>query len=126
MNFKNWLLESDQTIKYGGFLSNGMIIIYINKTRYVFITDATFHNKWERICRYKPWDVLNDIKSQVRNGHAKQIEPQPIKQIEPSKTNSKKSSFSFKILTVFIIVLSEKPLCNSHNNSFTSLSIAIM
>lgn len=87
LNFKEWLFEADQNIQYGGFWSDGTIIVYINKVRYVFVTDAVYHNKWKKMYRYQPWKVLNDIKLQVKNGHAQQTEPIPVAQPEKVQTN---------------------------------------
>jgi len=89
LNFRDWLIESDQDIQYGGFWSDGSIIVYINKIRYVFVTDAIYHNKWRKLYRYQPWKVLNDIKLQVKNGQAQQIEPKPTVQPQKINTNSK-------------------------------------
>lgn len=89
LNFKEWLFETDQNIQYGGFWSDGSIIVHIHKTRYVFVTDAAYHSRWKKMYRYQPWNVLNEIKLQVKNGHAQQIEPQPAAQPEKMQTNSK-------------------------------------
>lgn len=75
MNFSEWLCENNQKIHYGGFWSDGTVIVYINGARYVYITDAVYHNKWRKMIRYQPFRVLNDIKNQVKNGQAQQIEP---------------------------------------------------
>lgn len=76
LNFKNWL-ESNQNIQYAGFWRDGTVIVYINQTRYVFVTDAVYHEKWKKMVRYQPFRVLNDIKNQIKHGHAQQIEPNP-------------------------------------------------
>lgn len=75
LNFKNWLESNDNTIKYGGFWNDGRIIVYINNVRYVFSTDSVYHNKWKAKIKYRPWEVLNDIKAQVKRGNAQQLEP---------------------------------------------------
>lgn len=79
MNFKNWL-ESFQNIKFTEFWNDGTIVVYINNIRYVYLTDAVFHKNWEKIAQYKPFDVLNNIKNQIKNGQARQIEPKNVVQ----------------------------------------------
>jgi hypothetical protein len=64
MRFSKWL-ESHDTINFAGFLKDGRVIVYINNKRYVYITDAIHHDKWQKMLPYAPWKVLNDIKANL-------------------------------------------------------------
>ena len=73
MQFKEWLLvESD--IRFAGWIKDGRIIVNIQGKRYVYLTDAMYHDKWKRMAPYSPWKVLNQIKKQVELGNAELIE----------------------------------------------------
>ena len=79
MKFKDWLfLEENDKIVFGAFANDGTVIVYINGKRYVYITDAIHHEKWKKMKNFAPWRVLNMIKEKVKNGSAKQIEPEPF------------------------------------------------
>lgn len=62
MGFKSWLSESEGNIRFGAFMKDGTVVVYINGTRYVYNTDAVYHDKWKRMIPYSPWRVLNQIK----------------------------------------------------------------
>ena len=62
MEFKSWLTESEGNIKFASWAKDGTIVVYINGTRYVYNTDAYYHEKWKRMVPYAPWRVLNAIK----------------------------------------------------------------
>lgn len=78
MNFKEWLLNEGQNIKFVGWSKNGTIIVRIDNTRYVFITDAAYHHELQKLAKYKPWTALNRIKYLVQKNLAIQSEPTPI------------------------------------------------
>ena len=59
MLFRQWL---ENTINFGAFAKDGTVVVYIDGKRYVYITDALFHDKWKRMIPYAPWRVLNQIK----------------------------------------------------------------
>lgn len=78
MEFKEWLLhENDNKIFFSTFANDGTVIVYINGKRYVYITDAFNHEKWKKMIKFSPWKVLNIIKQKIKNGSAKQIDPEP-------------------------------------------------
>lgn len=62
MGFKRWLLETEDNIRFGMFAKDSTVVVYINGVRYVYITDAIYHDKWKRMIPYSPWRVLNAIK----------------------------------------------------------------
>lgn len=62
MRFSEYL-EMNDNIHFGAFLKDGRIIVYINNKRYVYITDAIYHDRWQKMAPYAPWKVLNDIKA---------------------------------------------------------------
>jgi len=62
MEFRNWL-ESSDDIKFGGWFSDGTVIVYISGKRYVYRTDPVYHYEWKRQARFAPFRVLNQIKS---------------------------------------------------------------
>lgn len=74
MDFTNWLFEDERNIKFGAFMRDGTVIVYINGKKYTYVTDAIYHDKWKRMIPYSPWRVLNNIKELVKNGLAQQIE----------------------------------------------------
>lgn len=57
-------------IKFAGFMNDGTVIVYINGKRYVYITDAVYHDKWKQMVKHAPFRVLNLIKDQVKKGLA--------------------------------------------------------
>ena len=73
MQFKQWLNESINFL----FMSNGEVIANIDGIKYKYITDTAFHDGWKNKSKYKPWEVLNDIKRHVKLGNAQQIIPKP-------------------------------------------------
>ena len=72
-------ITENRNIRFASFSSYGDVVVYINGKRYEYVTDAVYHNKWKKLIKYRPWDVLNDIKLQVKNGHATQVQPPSIK-----------------------------------------------
>ena len=70
MKFSQWLETRDRPIF--SFWKDGTVIVYINSKRYVYHTDAMFHDRWERMSHYSPWKVLNQIKER-----GEQLEPPP-------------------------------------------------
>lgn len=77
MNFRDWLLNEGQNINFSGWSKDGTITVYIDSTRYVFVTDAASHDRLNKLAKYKPWTALNEIKIMIKNNLAKQIEPRP-------------------------------------------------
>jgi hypothetical protein len=75
MEFKQWLIENEGDIRFTAFAKDGTVVVYINGKRYVYITDAMYHDKWKRMIPYSPWKVLNIIKTQVAKGQANMVEP---------------------------------------------------
>lgn len=90
-------LENQNTIQFGGFSRDGTVIVYINGQRYVFVTDAVYHDKWRKMIRFKPWAVLNDIKDMVRRGLATQEEPQENNEIKRSGSTIPQSGVQKKL-----------------------------
>jgi hypothetical protein len=72
--FKIWL-ESRDDIIFASWWRDGRVIVYIHGKRYVYLTDTTRYFKWKQIAKYRPWDVLNEIKQMVKEGLAWQLEP---------------------------------------------------
>lgn len=101
MKFSQWL-ESQNNINFS-FWKDGTVIVYLNNRKYVYITDAVYHNKWQRNMdwlrkekpqAYEPYcfNVLNQIKKMVASGVATQEEPplqQPSPQSPTDPTNPK-------------------------------------
>lgn len=75
MRFKPWLSEDERNISFASFSNDGKIVVYINGKRYVYLTDAIYHDKWKRMIPFSPWKVLNIIKDLVIKGVATQLEP---------------------------------------------------
>jgi len=74
MYFKNWIINEESKINFAGFWKDGTIIVYIDGKKYVYVTDAIYHDKWKRMVNFSPFKVLNQIKSQVEDGSASLIE----------------------------------------------------
>jgi len=85
MNFREWLLNEGQNIRFGSWWKDGTIIVYIDSTRYVFVTDALYHRQLQKLARFKPWTALNKIKEMVKNKAATQIEPPPQEKLPQDK-----------------------------------------
>ena len=92
LTFLEWLNEATNDIVFGGFWKDGHVVVYIRGKRYVYITDAMYHGKWRLWSRYAPGKVLNDIKSLVKMGSAKQIEPMPVKKLKSNISEPKEDS----------------------------------
>lgn len=87
MKFAQWLESQDNTnISFVSFFNDGTVTVYVGNTKYVYITDAVYHDKWLRnlqwIKRTKPvayrkvaFGILSKIKKMVEMGSATQIEP---------------------------------------------------
>ena len=78
MTFRDWLMTEGQNIRFGAWWKDGTVVVYIDSTRYVFVTDAVYHRQLQKIARFKPWTALNQIKDMVKHGAAQQLEPAPI------------------------------------------------
>jgi hydrogenase maturation factor len=70
-------ITENRSIQFTGWSSYGNVTVYIGNKKYEYITDAVYHNRWRKLAKHKPWDVLNDIKLQVKNGVATQVQPPP-------------------------------------------------
>jgi hypothetical protein len=68
-------IVENKRIQFASFNSYGDITVYIDGKKYMYNTDAVYHNKWKKKARYRPFDVLNDIKDQVKRGYATQVYP---------------------------------------------------
>jgi len=89
MKFAQWLESQNNTnIVFGSFFKDGTVTVYIDGARYVYITDAAYHDKWERTLRYirkeRPqayrkiaFGILSQIKDMIKKGRATQEEPKP-------------------------------------------------
>lgn len=75
--FRQWLNEDRAPIQFLSWASDGRVAVNIRGQRYVYITDAIFHDRWQRQARHQPGKVLNQILAMVRSGSARQIEPEP-------------------------------------------------
>jgi hypothetical protein len=80
MSFKLWLNENSD-IDFASFMKTGEVTVYIDGKRYVYVTDAMHHPKWQKMLRYGPGRVLNDIKRMVDAGVATQIVPPPAPKV---------------------------------------------
>lgn len=95
MKFAQWLESQNNTnIVFGSFFKDGTVTVYIDGARYVYITDAVYHRKWNETLQYirskKPeayrkvaFGILNQIKDMVKKGYATQEEPKPAPAIQP-------------------------------------------
>ena len=54
-------------INYGGFFSDGRVIVYIDGKRYEYVTPAFYHDKWKRMAAKAPFKVLNLIKKSAQS-----------------------------------------------------------
>jgi hypothetical protein len=62
MNLSQWLEATREDRPVFSFVSDGTVIAYIHGKRYVYQTDAGYHERWKLISRYAPWKVLNWVK----------------------------------------------------------------
>lgn len=69
MKFSIWL-EKESKILFGGFFKDGRVIVYINGKKYIYVTPAFYHDKWKKLANYSPFKVLNQIKTQIKNGES--------------------------------------------------------
>jgi len=93
MQFKTWLEVNDDRPVFT-FWKNGTVIIYMRRVRYEYRTDAGYHERWRIASRYSPFKVWNEIKDQVKSGHAEQLEP-PLKKDPPETPKAPKSTQQF-------------------------------
>jgi len=87
MKFTHWLeSQNNSSILFSSFSKDGTVIVYVNGTRYVYITDAFNHGQWntelEWTKKHRPKNYekvalsfLNEIKKMTSRGFAKQVEP---------------------------------------------------
>lgn len=75
--FAQWLEANTPQIRFTSFWKDGTVVVYINDAKYVYITDAAYHDRWKALSQHRPFAVLNQIKTMVNKGFAKQIEPSP-------------------------------------------------
>tara|TARA_B100000941_G_C28459040_1_gene529626 strand:+ start:33 stop:368 length:336 start_codon:yes stop_codon:yes gene_type:complete len=88
-NFYQWL-ETQSNISFGRFSDDGTISVYINGSKYIYLTDPIYHKKWVNLARYAPFRVLNMIKKQVEMGHARLLD-QPNRTLK-YQSNGEKAS----------------------------------
>ena len=64
MKFSRWVenKENKPNIAYGGFFKDGRVIVYVDRKRYEYVTDAVYHERWKRRMLREPFKVLNEIK----------------------------------------------------------------
>lgn len=62
--------ENVNSILFSAFIKDGRIFAIVNGKRRVFITDAIYHNRWEKLSRTNPEKVLLQILKQISDGHA--------------------------------------------------------
>ena len=67
--------ENYRNVAFGGFIKDGRIFAYINGERKVYVTDAVYHDRWERMSKKDPEKVLSQILHQVEKGHAFEEKP---------------------------------------------------
>lgn len=72
-SFSTWLETKNRQIVFGTWRKDGVIVVYIDGKRYVYLTDAAYHDYWRRTAKYQPGKVLNQILQQVKNGNAQQL-----------------------------------------------------
>ena len=68
------MIIEETKINFAGFWKDGTIIVYIDGKKYVYVTDAIYHDKWKKMANFAPFKVLNQIKAQVENGDANLLE----------------------------------------------------
>jgi len=91
MKFTHWLeSQNNSSILFSSFSKDGTVIVYVNGTRYVYITDAFNHGQWntelEWTKKHRPknyekvaYVLLDKIKKMVSRGFATQVEPKTPK-----------------------------------------------
>jgi len=96
MKFAQWLESQNSTnIVFGSFFKDGTVTVYIDGARYVYITDAVYHDRWDRTLKYikreRPqayrkvaFGILNQIKDMIKKGYATQEEPKPSSVTPPT------------------------------------------
>lgn len=96
MKFAQWLKSQNSTnIVFGSFFKDGTVTVYIDGAKYVYITDAVYHDRWDRTLKYikkeRPqayrkvaFGILNQIKDMVKKGYATQEYPKPVSAISPT------------------------------------------
>jgi hypothetical protein len=77
MTFKDFI-ENTQNIQFLRWSSDGIVSVNINGNRYEYQADPVYFGNWQRLAKYKPFAVLNQIKQQVNKGYAKQTFPAPV------------------------------------------------
>jgi hypothetical protein len=77
MTFTEWLIVEKRVDMRVNFFNDGTVIFYIDGKRYVYMTDPVFHDQWQKLARYKPGKVLNQIKNLVTLGKAT-LEQKPV------------------------------------------------
>ena len=97
MKFAQWLeAQNNNRIIFTSFWKDGTVTVYIDGTRYVYITDAVYHGPWHDKLEYirskKPaayqkiaFGILQEIKDMVKRGRATQEEPKP-QPLNPTST----------------------------------------
>ena len=85
MNFRDYHMNEERQIRFGAWMKDGTVVVYIDQTRYVFITDAVYHYQLQKLAKYRPWSALNKIKEMVASGAAEQVEP-PVAHKDSSDT----------------------------------------
>jgi hypothetical protein len=63
LQFKQWFFEADEKqIKYGGWVSDGRVMVYIGDRLYTYTIDAKDHVRLKNLSKKAPWKALNKIK----------------------------------------------------------------
>lgn len=63
LQFQQWFFEAEEKqIKYGGWVSDGRVLVYIGDRLYTYIIDAKDHARLKKLSKEFPWRALNIIK----------------------------------------------------------------
>ena len=81
--FKQFL--ESRAPEFTGWSSDGRITVYIRGKRYIYTTDALYHDQIREMARFKPWKALNLIKQMIKDGNAWQLDPSPKEPPNPPK-----------------------------------------
>jgi hypothetical protein len=68
LQFKQWFFEAEEKqIKYGGWISDGRVMVYIGDRLYTYTIDAKDHTRLKNYSKKAPWRALNIIKKMDSN-----------------------------------------------------------
>lgn len=70
MQFKEWLLNESDQIRFTMFSSDGKVRVVIGNKKYHYEMDSIFIGEIKHVSKHKPFTALNMIKKLVKNNKA--------------------------------------------------------